>query len=92
MENSYDYKYRKAKAHIEKVKSFYANLTAYLIVIPLLGVFNYYTTDFPWVLFPAVGWGIGLFGHWASIFGYHVIFGKHWEERKIRELMNDTEF
>ncbi|GAB5474290.1 MAG: 2TM domain-containing protein [Maribacter sp.] len=92
MENSYDYKYEKAKEHIAKVKSFYSNLAAYLIIIPLLAWLNYNTTHFPWVLFPAVGWGLGLFGHWVSVFGSALIFGKNWEERKIREFMNDTEF
>ena len=33
-------------------------------------------------------WGIGLFFHWFGVFGTKFLgFGKDWEERKIKELM-----
>ncbi|NDV15962.1 histidine kinase [Muricauda sp. TY007] len=92
MENATELRYAKAKEKVECIKSFYYNLTAYLIVIPLLGYINYSTTSFPWIIFPAVGWGLGLIGHWMSAYGHNPLFGKEWEERKIQELMNDKEF
>jgi len=85
-------KYRRAKERIEAIKSFYMNLLAYCIVIPFLAFLNFNTTNFPWVLFPALGWGMGLLGHGMSAFGYSPIFNKRWEERKIREMMNDSNF
>jgi hypothetical protein len=88
MENSNEYKYKKAKERVEEIKGFYSNLITYLIVIPLLAYFNYLTTDFPWVIFPAVGWGLGLLFHGVCAFGYNPLLGKNWEERKIKELMN----
>lgn len=91
MENSNEYKYKRAKERVSAIKSFYSHLTVYLIVIPFLAFINYMTVDFPWVLFPAVGWGIGLFGHWVGTFGYNVILGKNWEERKIKEFMDNGE-
>ncbi|MBT8188621.1 MAG: 2TM domain-containing protein, partial [Croceitalea sp.] len=53
---------------------------------------NYRTTDFLWVLFPALGWGIGLIAHGLNAFGYNPILGKDWEERKIKEFMNSSDF
>ncbi|MER3376612.1 MAG: 2TM domain-containing protein [Allomuricauda sp.] len=92
MENLDEYRYIKAKEKIEKIKAFYSSLLAYCIVIPILAYLNYKTTDFPWVVFPAVGWGIGLVFLWMCAKGYNPILGKDWEERKIQELMKDKEF
>lgn len=87
-----DKRYEKAKERVAKIKGFYANLTTYCIVIPVLIFINYQTTSFPWAIFPALGWGFGLTGHGLEAFGYHPIFGKNWEERKMREYMEDENF
>ena len=92
MENLDEYRYSKAKEKIEKIKSFYSSLLTYCIVIPILAYLNYRTTNFPWVVFPAVGWGIGLVFLWMCAKGYNPILGKDWEERKIQELMKNKEF
>ncbi|WBL27106.1 2TM domain-containing protein [Zunongwangia sp. HGR-M22] len=80
--------YLNAKEQVKKEKDFYGNLTSYCIIIPVLAVFNYLTTDFFWVLFPALGWGLGLLFHGLSAFNYSPFLGRKWEERKIREIMN----
>ncbi|WP_350288100.1 2TM domain-containing protein [uncultured Croceitalea sp.] len=92
MYNRDEDKYQKAKKRVEEIKGFYSNLITYLIVIPLLGYLNYRTTDFPWAIFPAVGWGLGLLFHGICAFGFNPLLGKNWEERKIKELMNSDEF
>ncbi len=92
MENNNEYRYRKAKKKVENIKGFYGNLTAYVIVITLLALLNYYTTSFPWVIFPAVGWGLGLIAHGFCAFNYLPFLGKDWEEGKIRELMSSDSF
>ncbi len=92
MENLDEYRYDKAKEKVKKIKSFYSSLLAYCIVIPFLAYINYHTTSFPWVLFPAVGWGIGLVLLGLCAMGYSPLFGRDWEERKIQELMNNKEF
>lgn len=84
--------YKKAKQRVEKLKAFYGNLIAYCIVIPCLALLNYNTTSFPWVLFPTVGWGIGVAVHGMEAFGYHPLWGKKWEERRIRKFMEDDRF
>lgn len=81
-------RYQKAKEHVEAVKGFYGNLIAFCVIIPILAVINHKTTSFPWVIFPFLGWGFGLLTHGMEAFGYNPIWGKRWEERKLRELMD----
>ncbi|UWX53756.1 histidine kinase [Maribacter litopenaei] len=83
-----DKRYQKAKEKVENIKGFYGNLIAYCIVIPFMAFLNYKTTSFPWIIFPVVGWGFGLLTHGLEAFGYHPIWGKRWEEKKLRELMD----
>ena len=92
MEDLNKYKYRKAKERVEMIKSFYANLFTYFLVIPFLVFVNYRTSSYPWVIFPAIGWGIGLIGHWLHVYGYVHFLGRDWEERKIKQLMDSNEF
>ncbi|SKB83828.1 hypothetical protein SAMN05660776_0044 [Salegentibacter holothuriorum] len=80
--------YLRAQKQVKAERDFYGHLTSYLIVIPVLGLFNFLTYDeFFWVIFPAIGWGIGVFFHGLSVFNYNLLLGKNWEERKIKELM-----
>ena len=85
-------RYQKAKERVEAIKGFYGNLTAYCIVIPFLIWLNFNTTSFPWVIFPILGWGFGLTMHAMEAFGYNPLWGKRWEEKKIRELMEKDDF
>ncbi len=87
-----DKRYLQAREKVEAIKRFYGNLGAYLLVIPLLVWLNWRTTDFPWVIFPAIGWGFGLVMHGMEAYGYNPLWGKRWEERKIRELMERDDF
>lgn len=85
-------KYRRAKERIEAIKGFYMNIVAYCIVIPFLFFLNYNTTDFPWAIFPTLGWGFGLIVHGFEAHGRNPLYGKKWEERKMEQLMNDSNF
>lgn len=86
--NSEENAYYKAKKRVEEIKGFYGNLVSYCVVIPFLIFINYSTSSqFQWFWFPMLGWGMGVFFHGFSVFGY----GKDWEERKIREIMEQDE-
>lgn len=87
-----DKRYTKAKEHVERLKGFYGNLLAYCIVIPCLAILNYNTGNFPWILFPTIGWGFGVLVHGMEVFGYNPLWGKSWEERKMRQYMDDDKF
>ncbi|MFZ9003004.1 MAG: 2TM domain-containing protein [Robiginitalea sp.] len=87
-----DKRYQKAREKLEAVKQFYGNLASYLIVIPFLIWLNMRSSDFPWAVFPAFGWGFGLLMHGLEVYGFNPLWGKRWEERKIRELMERDDF
>ncbi|WP_297702756.1 2TM domain-containing protein [uncultured Eudoraea sp.] len=87
-----DKRYQKAKERVESIKGFYGNLTAYCIVIPFLIWLNFKSTSFPWAIFPALGWGFGLLMHGMEAYGYNPLWGKNWEEKKIKELMDNDKF
>jgi hypothetical protein len=86
-----DKRYLKAKERVQAIKGFYSNVLSYVIVIPILAYINYRTTDFPWVIFPMLGWGFGILAHGMEAYGYSPFTGRRWEERKIRELMEKEE-
>ena len=82
-------KYIRAKRTVEKLKEFYANLIAYLVVIPFLIFVNLQVSPgFHWFWFPMLGWGIGVLFHGFSVYNNNIFFGKEWEERKIKEYMD----
>ncbi|MFD1316582.1 2TM domain-containing protein [Namhaeicola litoreus] len=85
-------KYLRAKQKVEEIKGFYASLISYIIVIPFLIFIYYRFTPFTiqWFWFPIFGWGIGLVFQGFSAFG-NPIFGRGWEERKIKEIMDEED-
>ena len=84
-------KYIRAKERVEELKKFYGNLTSYIFIIGLLAVINYLTNEwrYPWFLWAAFGWGIGLVFHAFRTFKWNPFFSRDWEERKIREFMDE---
>jgi len=51
-----------------KWRGFLGHLGPYIIVIGMLGVINLLTSpDYPWVIWPALGWGVGLAFHLMGI-------------------------
>ncbi len=91
--NSTEEKYQRAKKRIDKEKKFYASFMSYAVFIIFLGALNYYTNqwEYMWFLWAAFGWGIGIVTKAIKVFGLNPLFGKNWEERKIRELMDEEE-
>ena len=87
-----DKKYNLAKERVEKIKGFYVHLGIYLIMVPVFIWLNTKSTSFPWAIFPIFGWGMGVFGHATEAFDWHPILNKKWEERKMREFMDDDSF
>ena len=86
-------KYLRAKDRVEEIKKFYSNLISYTVFISFLAFINYFTNEwsYPWFLWAAFGWGIGLF--FQALKGWQVkrLCGKNWEQRKIEEFMKEEE-
>tara|TARA_R110002049_G_scaffold609_3_gene3424 strand:+ start:3725 stop:4063 length:339 start_codon:yes stop_codon:yes gene_type:complete len=92
--------YIRVKKRVKAIKGFYVHLSVYFAVnlflsgIIIFGLsnsgdsfdeiisnFGVYSTWF--------FWGIGIFFHWLGVFGFQSLgFGKNWEEKKIKELMD----
>jgi len=88
LENS---KYVRAVERVEKLKEFYQNLASYVIVIPFLIFINLqFSPQFHWFWFPVFGWGFGVLMHGLDAYNYNIFLGKNWEEKKIKELMNQN--
>jgi len=82
-------KYERARKRVRQLKGFYKHLTIYVLVNTLLVIVNLVTSpDRIWFYWPLLGWGIGLLAHAASVFMYENPWGKDWEDRKIKELMD----
>ncbi|MDC6389418.1 2TM domain-containing protein [Maribacter sp. PR1] len=86
-------KYYRAKERVECIKKFYTSLLSYVIFIAFLAGLNYWIDEwnYPWFLWAAFGWGIGLIFQAVKAFGFNPILGKDWETRKINELMKEEE-
>lgn len=105
MEQNYikEQRYLKAKKKVKDIKGFYSHLTVYIVVnIFISGVIVYgLTHDEERTIGEAIShigvymtwlfWGIGVFFHWLGIFGFKNFFGKGWEEKKIKEFMEDDQ-
>ena len=86
-------KYYRAKERVESIKKFYTGFLSYLFFISLLAGINYWTDEwrYPWFLWAAFGWGIGLIFQAIKTFSLNPFFGRDWEERKIKEYMEEDE-
>lgn len=103
MENLHDKKLIKAKQRVAEIKQFYKHLIAYVLVnLFLTFVWNFsfkiygnlifsnqYDADgFKHIPFWLVG-GIFLIFDALKTFGFISVFSKNWEEKKIREFMEE---
>ncbi len=82
-------RYERAKQRMEEIKGFYWHLFAICLATPIVVVINYLTTDFPWSLFPIGAFLLSIAIHWFAVFKRGSFFTRQWEEKKIREFMDE---
>jgi hypothetical protein len=81
--------YMKARRRVHELKGYYVHLITFLLVNLFLFAVNMYTSpDVLWFYWPLFGWGIGIASHTMSVFGREMFFGRNWEDRKIKEIMD----
>ncbi|GIJ93288.1 2TM domain-containing protein [Capnocytophaga stomatis] len=84
--------YKKAQERVMALKGFYNHLFSYIIInLFLVGLNLYQNPSNLWCLWVVFAWGIGLVSHAFKVFAPNIFFGKKWEERKIKELMEKEE-
>lgn len=82
-------KYLRAKKRVKYIKKFYTSLLSYVVFIGFLAAINYYSNEwsYPWFLWAALGWGIGITIQAFKTFEWLPYMNEEWEEKKIREFM-----
>jgi len=80
---------RRARRRAAAEAGFYAHLMSYLGVIAFLALINLFTTRYPWFIWPALGWGIGIFSHWMAVFGSHILRERYFDPAVERELRRE---
>ena len=80
-------RYEDARKHVGELRAFYQHLVTYIVINAFLIFVNRLTfPGYNWFIWPLLGWGIGLVLHALTVFG--CFWGKSWEERKIKEIMD----
>jgi hypothetical protein len=89
--NHQEEKYLRAKAKLDNIKGFHSHLLTYLIVNLFLLLFFYKLSGGITAasLSTMFFWGIGLVFHAGSVYSTHLFFGKRWEDRKIKQLIEE---
>lgn len=83
---------QRARRRLVAEKAFYIHLATYVIVISALFVINALTGHGRWwFVWPAIGWGIGVTIHALSTFGMIGLLGRDWEQRRLKELMEEEQ-
>ena len=75
-----------ALSKVRKLRGFYIHLTQYIIVIAGLCILNLVVNPHRlWFYWPALGWGVGILAHAASIFEWIPFFGPDWERQQVEK-------
>ena len=85
----YDEKLEEARRRVVALKGFYIHLTVFIAVNLGLAALNIATGDDWWVQWVLLGWGIGVLAHALAVFGRGSRLVANWENRKIRQLLDE---
>ncbi|MDT0295667.1 2TM domain-containing protein [Mesonia ostreae] len=93
METDKEMRYYEAKERVKEIKAFYIHLITYIVIIGFLAFLNFKDGfyEYPWFLWPAAGWGVGLAFNAASAFRINPFFNKNGEKKKIEQYMQEEE-
>ena len=79
---------RAALEYVRDIKAFYINFWSYAIVMAILLIINLLTgPDYIWVVWPALGWGIGVLMHGLTVFERFSFFGAEWERKQVEKRL-----
>jgi transcriptional regulator with XRE-family HTH domain len=77
-----------ALAQVRKLRGFYIHLAQYAIVISFLAIVNLVTYPrYFWVLWVALGWGVGVLFHGLRVFDKIPFLSGEWERRQVEKYL-----
>ena len=90
MDQEEQQRYERARARVKAIKGFYIHATIFVVVNIALFAINVLVGGVWWFYWPLLGWGIGLGAHTLAVFGFGGggPWGRDWEERKTREMID----
>ncbi|MCY6382948.1 2TM domain-containing protein [Hoeflea prorocentri] len=79
---------REAMEYVRDIKGFYSHLALYVTATAAMGITNLFIgSAYPWFLWPALGWGMGVAAHGVSVFEVFSVFGVDWERRQVEKRL-----
>ena len=87
-----DERVERARKRVRELRGFYIHVAIYVVVIAGIAMINWITTPgYWWVVWPMIGWAIGLGAHAVSVIFEGSLLGPEWEDRKTREILSRGE-
>ncbi|XLS28000.1 2TM domain-containing protein [Flavobacteriaceae bacterium M23B6Z8] len=90
------YSYEKARERVKKIKGYYVHIAIFIVINSFILVNAYIRSTYveesfwQWSTFTTlIIWGIGLGFHTYGVFGQQLLFSKEWEERKLKQFMEE---
>ena len=81
---------KEAMEYVRDIKGFYVHLTQYGAMMVILLIINLLTSPgYLWVIWPALGWGIGVAAHGLNVFEVVDFFGRDWERRQLAKRLRE---
>ncbi len=83
---------QEALEYVRDIKGFYSHFIIYLISITAMVISTFfYKTDYPWYIWPALGWGLGVAAHGLAVFEWFSLFGAGWEKRQVEKRLKRSQ-
>ena len=83
-------RYQKAQKRVQEIKSFYRHLLVSSIVMGALIYINLkFTPEVYWFLWVLLGTAIPIIFHGIKVFNVVPFFNKDWEEKKVKQFMEE---
>ena len=80
----------RAEKRLGEVKGFYSHLGIFIFINVLLAIVNIITSPGQWWFYwVTIFWGIAVVLHGSRVFGKGRVFPSEWEEKKIRQYMEE---
>ena len=92
-----EYRYERAKKRVRSIKGFYIHFLVYVLFNSVSLIIRWINKDSIDRFFTlhtfgtAIFWGVAVFFHAIGVFASNIFLGSNWEDKKLREFMQDEE-